>query len=340
MAISFCTKRRRMNWEVMHCSTTSWQMQRTWTLVLFLHSVRKHKEYHKVGCVEIFSIFTGQGAAELGPWAVRTSCGTDIATVACFDSSWEDTVMAHLVAWGVSWAGAIEELNSPETWYGILNGCYRHEAITMVIEAKENWSSFQWNVMLLQLGNAVEKHRQFEKVQNPNVSQIFISGLLLLNHSSIQLRIEAAKAERWQGNNDNGGCQSLRCMKVRKYIDQTDCPYSSATTRISWKLYMGDWEPRKSSYLFEKRSNKLDFCKHSGLDNRTRELQILLKIFHTFSLKSTTLLMNSNTLYGETAEVTTIYSCRHYFKENHFKALNMLSLRTCSRIASMLWKKK
>lgn len=45
------------------------------------------------------------------------------------------------------------------------------------------------------------------------------------------------------------------------------------------------------------------------------------KFLHTSSLKSATTLVSSNNVHGETAQINTIHSCRHYSDTQEFKTL-------------------
>lgn len=86
------------------------------------------------------------------------------------DSGQKYIIIAPLVRHSASKAGAIVMMTSMKKCSRIVDGRYCHEAIMLLMDRNVSSAGFQWNVMLVQPGLALERYRQFARMQSSSHS--------------------------------------------------------------------------------------------------------------------------------------------------------------------------
>ena len=68
-----------------------------------------------------------------------------------------------------------------ETWNGVVDGCCRHGAILKLIEERDNWKGFSWQVNLLPGGGSLQRYKQLARVLNAIQTPTFFTQITLFD---------------------------------------------------------------------------------------------------------------------------------------------------------------
>lgn len=99
--------------------------------------------------LQFVPIFTGHGASALGPASAGIACYTDSAIVVRREMYHEEFIIAHFPIQGLLIPVAKEKLKSRYKWYGTVDGQYRHEAISLLVDFGKNWENIHWIVTVI-----------------------------------------------------------------------------------------------------------------------------------------------------------------------------------------------
>lgn len=64
-------------------------------------------------------------------------------------------------------------MRNTKSWYGIVDGNYRHQAIMLFMEVSPMWFCLSWMFTSIRPGQLIVRYRQLARVQNSRTSQLF-----------------------------------------------------------------------------------------------------------------------------------------------------------------------
>lgn len=92
------------------------------------------------------SIFSGASATTLGPAAGGIACESNAAIVVLIHERDLHVVKQHFLSQGLEESNSVRNVEEKETWYEIVDGNYRHEAILVLMDSSPDWKDFKWTV--------------------------------------------------------------------------------------------------------------------------------------------------------------------------------------------------
>ena len=122
---------------------------------------------------KLVSIFEGKAAVNNSITGLFS--GKPSSVVVPLVRELEKLVIDYFISEGFSEEDSIEIKSQHEVWYGIIDGCQFHAAVTELIKKSQNkWSTFMWKVIVVKPNKDMAEYRQLARLENEKNKAFYI----------------------------------------------------------------------------------------------------------------------------------------------------------------------